>query len=274
MTDQPQFDPAQYKKATTQQWDAAAKAWDDWGPTLHDWLGPVTELMFDLAGLRPGSQVLDVAAGAGEQTVQAAGRVGPTGRVLATDISPRILERAAANARRAGLSNVECKVLDGENLDVASGAFDAVISRVGLVYFPDQQKALAGMKRALRPGGRIAAIVYSTPDRNQFFSGPVSIIRRRANLPPPLPGQPGPFSLGGPGILEEAFREAGLQGGAESDRGGAAEDEVGQGLPSLREGVVRGAASDAERARPRGQGRGMGGDRRDAAHVRNSRGIQ
>jgi SAM-dependent methyltransferase len=211
MTDQPHFDPAQYKKTTTQQWDAAAKAWDDWGPTLHDWLGPVTELMFDLAGLRPGSQVLDVAAGAGEQTVQAAGRVGPTGRVLATDISPRILERAAANARRAGLSNVECKVLDGENMDVASGAFDAVISRVGLIYFPDQQKALAGMKRALRPGGRIAAIVYSTPDRNQFFSGPVSIIRRRANLPPPLPGQPGPFSLGGPGILEEAFREAGLR---------------------------------------------------------------
>ena len=167
--------------------------------------------MFDLAGLRPGNQVLDVAAGAGEQTVQAAGRAGPTGRVLATDISPRILERAAANARRAGLSNVECKVLDGEDLDVASGAFDAVISRVGLIYFPDQQKALAGMKRALRPGGRIAAIVYSTPDQNQFFSGPVSIIRRRANLPPPLPGQPGPFSLGGPGILEEAFREAGLR---------------------------------------------------------------
>ena len=133
MTDQPQSFPTQYKKTTTQQWDAAAKAWDDWGPTLHDWLGPVTELMFDLAGLRPGSQVLDVAAGAGEQTVQAAGRVGPTGRVLATDISPRILERAAANARRAGLSNVECKVLDGENLDVAPGAFDAVISRVGLI---------------------------------------------------------------------------------------------------------------------------------------------
>jgi hypothetical protein len=86
-----------------------------------------------------------------------------------------------------------------------------VISRVGLIYFPDQQKALAGMKRALKPGGRVAAIVYSTAENNKFFSIPVSIIRRRANLPPPLPGQPGPFSLGNPGVLEETFRRAGLR---------------------------------------------------------------
>jgi SAM-dependent methyltransferase len=106
---------------------------------------------------------------------------------------------------------VETKVLDGESLDVPPDSFDAVISRVGLIYFPDQQKALAGMKRALRPGGRIGAIVYSTPDRNKFFSTPVSIIRRRANLPPPLPGQPGPFSLGSPGAIEDAFSKAGFR---------------------------------------------------------------
>lgn len=211
MSDQPQFDPARYKKTTTQQWDAAAEAWDVWGPTLHAWLGPATEVMFEMAGIGPGSHVLDVAAGAGEQTLQAARRVGPRGRVLATDISPRILERAAENARRAGLTNVECKVLDGEDLDVPPGAFDAVISRVGLIYFPDQQKALSGMRRALRPGGRVAAIVYTTADRNQFFSVPVSIVRRRAKLPPPAPGQPGPFSLGSPGVLDEAFRTAGFQ---------------------------------------------------------------
>ena len=80
-----------------------------------------------------------------------------------------------------------------------------MISRVGLIYFPDRQAALAGMRRALKSGGRVAAIVYSTADRNGFFSIPVGIIRRRANLPPPLPGQPGPFSLGAPGVLEDAF---------------------------------------------------------------------
>ena len=138
-------------------------------------------------------------------------RVGPTGHVLATDISPNILTFAAENARNKGYGNIETKVLDGENLDVPAGTFDAVISRVGLIYFPDQQNALAGMKRALKPGGRVAAIVYSTAENNKFFSIPVSIIRRRASLPPPLPGQPGPFSLGGPGVLEETFRKAGFR---------------------------------------------------------------
>ena len=66
------------------------------------------------------------------------------------------------------------------------------------------------MRHALRPGGRVSAVVYSTPDRNEFFSIPVRIIRERAQLPPPLPGQPGPFSLGGPGVLEAAFTQAGF----------------------------------------------------------------
>jgi SAM-dependent methyltransferase len=161
-------------------------------------------------GIAAGSRVLDVAAGAGDQTLHAADRVGTQGYVLATDISPAILDLAAMNARDAGHRNVETKVLDGENLDVPEGSFDAVISRVGLIYFPDQQAALRSMKRALKPGGRVAAIVYSTPDKNAFFSIPVSIIRERAQLPAPLPGQPGPFSLGGPGVLEAALTTAGF----------------------------------------------------------------
>ena len=205
------FDPIKYKQTTHEQWQSAAHAWNDWGPLLRAWLGPATEVMLDIANIGPGHRVLDVAAGAGDQTLQTADRVGPVGSVLATDISANILAFAAENARRAGHRNVETKVLDGENLDVPEGTFDAVISRVGLIYFPDQQRALAGMKRALNPGGRVAAIVYSTPERNKFFSIPVSIIRRRANLPPPLPGQPGPFSLGSPGVLEEAFRKAGFR---------------------------------------------------------------
>jgi SAM-dependent methyltransferase len=204
------FDPIKYKETTREQWQTAARAWNDWTPLLRAWLGPATEIMFDMARIGPGHRVLDVAAGAGDQSLQAAERVGPSGHVLATDISGNILAFAAENARAAGHRNIETKVLDGEDLDVAEGMFDAVISRVGLIYFPDQQKALAGMKRALKPGGRVAAIVYSTAENNKFFSIPVSIIRRRANLPPPVAGQPGPFSLGGPGVLDEAFRKAGF----------------------------------------------------------------
>ena len=207
----PAFDPVKYKETTRQQWQTAAEAWHRWGPTLHEWLGPATEVMLDLAGIGPGSKVLDVAAGAGEQTLTTARRVGPAGFVLATDISPNILEFCKQSAREAGLENVETRVMDGESLELDESSFDAVISRVGLIYFPDQQKALTGMRRVLKPGGRVAAIVYSTPDNNRFFSIPISIIRRRAQLPPPLPGQPGPFSLGSQGTLEAAYEKAGFR---------------------------------------------------------------
>jgi SAM-dependent methyltransferase len=207
----PVFDPAAFKTTTRAQWQAAAEAWHRWGPFLGRWLGAATDTMFDLARIGPGSRVLDVAAGAGEQSIAAARRVGAAGHVLATDIAPALLERATADARAAGLANLDVSELDGEALHTLPAAsFDAVISRVGLIYFPDQQRALAGMRRALRPGGRVSAVVYSTPERNAFFSIPVKIIRERAGLPPPLPGQPGPFSLGGEGVLEAAFAKAGL----------------------------------------------------------------
>ncbi len=208
----PKFDPVRYKRTTLEQWESAAEAWHRWGSLLSDWLGGPTETMLDMAGVREGSRVLDVAAGAGDQTMVVAERVGPSGHVLATDLSPGILEFAAARARQAGFDHVDTRELDGECLtELEAGSFDAVISRVGMIYFPDQQRALAGMRHALKEGGKVAAMVYSTADRNAFFSVPVSIIRRRAELPPPLPGQPGPFSLGGDGVLEDAFIEAGFR---------------------------------------------------------------
>jgi SAM-dependent methyltransferase len=206
------FDPEQYKRTTRQQWQDAAEAWHRWGPVLEEWLGPATDRMLTAAGVTTGRRVLDVAAGAGGQTLAAARRVGPTGHVLATDIAPAILAYAAKSASDEGLANVAVQEADGETLDVPAGSFDAVISRVGLIYFPDRHAALTAMHAALRPGGRIAAVVYSTADRNGFFSIPVGIIRRRAQLPPPAPGQPGPFSLGDPAVAERELAAAGFGG--------------------------------------------------------------
>lgn len=206
----PQFDPVKYKNTTRDQWQTAAEAWYRWSPTLKQWLGKATDKMLEMAGISAGHRVLDVAAGAGEQSITTAKKVGTTGYVLATDISSNILEFAEQMAKQAGLNNIETQVMDGESLTIPDATFDAVISRVGLIYFPDQQRALKEMLRVLKPGGKVAAIVYSTPDKNTFFSIPVSIIRNRAKLPPPLPGQPGPFSLGAEGVIEKAFTQAGF----------------------------------------------------------------
>jgi ubiquinone/menaquinone biosynthesis C-methylase UbiE len=211
MTSTPTFDPVAFKTTTRQQWQDAAEAWHRWGPFVGTWLHEATEVMLDRAGVAPDARVLDVAAGAGEQSLRAARRVGPGGHVLATDIAPELLRRAEADAAAEGLAQVTTREIDGERLDaLPAGGFDAAISRVGLIYFPDQQAALRGIHHALRPGGRVSSVVYSTPDANAFFSVPVGIIRSRAQLPPPLPGQPGPFSLGTPGALEAAYAQAGF----------------------------------------------------------------
>jgi SAM-dependent methyltransferase len=204
------FDAQTYKERTREQWQAAADAWLHWHPTLQEWLGPATDVLLDMAGIGTGDHVLDIAAGAGQQSIQAANRVGRSGWVLATDISSNILALAVREAEAAGMTNLETRVLDAEQLDLPNTSFDAVISRLGLMYLPNLQTALAGMRRVLKPGGRIAAMVFSTPEKNPFFSLPVSIIRRRAHLPPPVPGQPGPFSLGGPAVLADAYLQAGF----------------------------------------------------------------
>lgn len=207
---QPSFDAAKYKSAQREQWNKDGAAWRRWTPTLERWYGVATCQMLDLARIQSGQHILDIAAGAGEPALSAAERVGPDGYVLATDISEGIVELAHQVARERGLTQMETRAMDGEKLDLPDASFDAVLCRLGLMYMPHPVTALREWRRALRPGGRVAVAVFSTPDRNAWGAIPASIIRRRAQLPPPVTGQPGPFSLGAAGVLEDAFRQAGF----------------------------------------------------------------
>lgn len=207
---QPPFDAAQYKDAQREQWNKNGEAWRRWTPVLERWYGITTRRMLDLARIQPGQRVLDIAAGAGEPAVSAAARVGPAGYVLATDLSEGIVELARQVAAERGLAQVETHAMDGEKLNLPDATFDAVLCRLGLMYMPHPVTALHEWRRTLKAGGRVALAVFSTPDRNSWGAIPASIIRRRAQLPPPVVGQPGPFSLGPPGMLENLFREAGF----------------------------------------------------------------
>jgi SAM-dependent methyltransferase len=202
------FDSIEYKNTTRQQWEDAAAAWHRWGPVLEGWLATATTRMLDAAKIGVGSRVLDVAAGAGGQSVAAALRGAD---VVATDISPAILAYAEKQAANQGVA-LQTVEADGERLGAqVGGGYDAVISRLGLIYFPDQAGAVAGFRDALVDGGRVSVVVYSTPQRNGFFAGPVAIIRARTGLPAPGPGMPGPFSVGSPGVLEELLAGAGFR---------------------------------------------------------------
>lgn len=211
MTEPPSFDAEKFKAATRAQWNETGSGWNDWSGPIRAWLAEATAAMLDRAGVAAAQRVLDVAAGAGDQTLDIARRVGPSGRVLATDLSPAILEFAKANARRAGLANVETKEADAEALGLDGAGFDAAVSRLGLMFCPDPLGALQGIHRALKPGGRACAMVFSTPDRNPCIAILMSTALRHAGLPPRDPFQPGGLlSLGKPGLLETLFEKAGF----------------------------------------------------------------
>jgi ubiquinone/menaquinone biosynthesis C-methylase UbiE len=120
-------------------------------------------MMLHVANLRPGNRVLDVAAGTGDQTLMAARRVGPTGYVLATDISANMLKLASDAAREADLTNVETRVMDAENLDLDANSFDSAICRQGLMLFSNPVKALVEMRRVVKPAGKVGALVKLAP---------------------------------------------------------------------------------------------------------------
>jgi ubiquinone/menaquinone biosynthesis C-methylase UbiE len=167
--------------------------------------GPATQMMLDLAEVRTGSRVLDVAAGTGDQTLLAAQRVGPAGYVLATDISASMLKLAADAARDAGLTNVETRVMDAANIDLDEDSFDAAICQLGLFLFSNPVNVLRSMRQLVRPDGKVAVLVFSTAEKNPYQGIALGVARRLGSKGPPL------FSVGETHVLESAFRESGLR---------------------------------------------------------------
>lgn len=200
-------------------WDKAAQGWNSHAALIRVWLAHATVAMLDAAHVREGCRVLDIAAGAGDQTLDIARRVGARGHVLATDISPRIMALAQANAREAGMTQVDTRVADaqalGASLDLgvilAPARFDAAVCRLGLMFCTRPLDALTGAHQALKPGGRLAALVFSQPQQNPCLAIMMSSALRAAGLPPGAPFKPGTLmSLGQPGLLAQLLYEAGF----------------------------------------------------------------
>src|SRR5262245_55562329 len=125
----------------------------------------------------------------GDQTLMAARRVGPTGNVLATDDSASMLKVAAEAARKEALTNVYTRAMNAEDLELDAGSFDAVICRNALMLFANPAKALTEMRRMVKPGRKVAVIVFSAAERNPHHGIPFAIIRRVGNIPSPASGE-------------------------------------------------------------------------------------
>jgi ubiquinone/menaquinone biosynthesis C-methylase UbiE len=192
------------------QWESAASGWAKWESVLADGRIEITDAMLEMAGVEAGSLVLDLACGAGSQTMMAAKRVGPSGHVVATDISPTMLEHVRSRAEREGFDNIETVESAAEELALTPDSFDAAICRLGLMLFASPGQASDAVRTALKPAARFAAVVFTTPANNRFMAEPMQILLRHAGKSPPAPGQPGIFALGAPGVLQKLLVNRGF----------------------------------------------------------------
>jgi SAM-dependent methyltransferase len=201
------FDPVAFREQQRAHWDTVSANWANWADRFERGAGAVTERLLELAGVRPGQAVLDVATGHGEPALSAAHVVGPGGRVVGVDTSPAMLE--IARRRAAGLSNVEFVVGDVESTGQPAGAFDVVLSRFGLMFAVDHVGAFRGLAEALVPGGVLAAATWGPPSTHLMSCGP-GALGELLELPPPAPGSPGVYGMSDPALLTDELTAAGF----------------------------------------------------------------
>lgn len=187
-------------------WDRASSCYERyWGVQVR----PSIEAVLTMAALQPGERVLDVACGTGLVTLPAAMQVGPHGRVLATDLAPKMVAAVEQRARDAGVTNVDVDPVGAESLGRDS-EFDVALCSLGLMYVPDSAQALAEMHRALRPGGRVVVSVWGERRKcgwAEIF--PIIDARVSSDVCPMF------FALGAPGALRGAVQRAGFADVAE-----------------------------------------------------------
>jgi len=206
------IDSTGFREAQQGNWDSAAVGWMEWSEFNDRADRHISERLVELAGVGPGSRVLDVAAGYGEPALTAARRAGPEGHVVATDISAEMLAFARERAAAAGLDNLEFVQADACSLDFPPASFDAAVSRWGIIFEPDAEAAAARIRSFLGPRARMAIASWGEPDEVPFLSLPMRTTRERLGLPAPPAGTPGPLSRPTPAAIGGL-----LEGGGFSD---------------------------------------------------------
>ena len=201
----------EYRRRSYRNWQSAAAGWEREREAVQAALAPLTDWMLERLAAQPGQTLLELGAGTGETGLLAARLVDPGGRVLLTDRSTAMLEAAERRARELGLSNVELRALDMEAIDLPDAAVDGVLCRLALMLVPDTAAALAGIRRVLRPGGRLAATVWDAAERNPWATALWDVLETLTPLPPARPGGPGMFSLGDADHLRELLASAGFR---------------------------------------------------------------
>src|ERR1043166_1601314 len=195
------------KDEVFREWSDSAPFWEKHGATIRTMFSEITAALIEEAGIGPGQQVLDVAGGAGEPSLTIAEKVGQGGSVMYTDLIPGMVNAAAAEARRRGITNIDFRQCAADSLPFAENSFDAVVSRLGAMFFPEPLAALREMRRVAKSGGKLSAVVWYKSEFNPFSSAVTQIVSRH------LPSDSSPthdaFRFAEPGKLADVFNQAG-----------------------------------------------------------------
>ncbi|MDH3980946.1 MAG: class I SAM-dependent methyltransferase [Gammaproteobacteria bacterium] len=202
---------AEFKERERNAWASVADGWHRRDALLARGAAPVTERMLDMAGIRAGHRVLDIASGVGEPSLTAAKRVGASGRVVGTDLTDAMLDYARRKAELQGVTNIEYQCVDGETLDFPASTFDAVTCRWGLMFMPEPTACLALVHGVMKDNARLAVACWTAPDQNPFVGLLMQVLANHMELPRPPPGTPGIFALADPQHLQQVIESAGFR---------------------------------------------------------------
>lgn len=200
----------EYRQAAYETWEAMAGGWERWREEMDETTAPVREWLIQALAPQAGDTVLELAAGPGGTGLAAASIVGDTGRIISTDFSPTMVDIARRRGAELGLTNVDFRVMDAEQIGLEDDSVDGVLCRFGYMLMPDPPAALAETRRVLKPGGRLTLAVWREAERNPWISIVGRTLLARGHVPPPEPGAPGMFTMARDERLRELLENAGF----------------------------------------------------------------
>jgi SAM-dependent methyltransferase len=189
--------------------EAGGQAWTELHELTDRLYHPIAEAVVERAYPGPGGRVLDVGCGPGATTLDMARRLGPEGRCVGADVSAGLLALARGRAGSEGLAQAEFILGDAQTYDFGEAAFDAVMSRFGVMFFQAPVVAFANLRRAVAPGGGLAFACWRGPAENPLSQEPAKAAAPfLPELPHPVKDEPGRFAFADParvrGILENS----------------------------------------------------------------------